>query len=64
MLLTLDGKTMLTKAKLTSDRILVHTENWDRIQVKTDLSSFSDECKRQILLKSRAAAVEQPVPSP
>lgn len=64
MLLTLDGKTMLTNAELSSDKILVHTKNWGRIQVKTDLSSFSDECKRQILLKSRAAAVEQTVPSP
>lgn len=64
MFLTSDGKTTLTKAKLSSDKIVVHTENWGRIQAKTDLSSFSGECKRQILLKSRAAAVEQTVPSP
>lgn len=55
---------MLTNAGLNFDKILVHTENWGRIQVETDLFSFCDECKKQILLKSRAAAVEQTVPSP
>lgn len=64
MFLTWDGKTVLTNAGLNFDKILVHTETWGRIQVETDLFSFCDECKKQILLKSRAAAVEQTVPSP